>query len=356
MQTMIEAALKLVQSGRDLSMAQMSETIGAVMDGRCREDEIARLLTALHHKGETVAEVAGAAAAMRRQMTPIRSRRSGLIDTCGTGGDGSRTFNISTAAALVTAAAGVPVAKHGNRGITSRSGSADVLVALGVNVEADVARVEACLDELGICFCFAPLLHQAMKHVAAVRRKLAFPTIFNILGPLANPAGAEFQLLGVGRPPLRPLLAEALVLLGARRAMVVHGADGLDEVTLADATHVTEVAGQTLRHFQWTAADFGLQPAGLETMQVSGPQQSARLIGAILDGQPGPPRDIVVANAAAALWTAGRSPSLQECARLAAEAIDGGAARELLKRLAERTSAPGEAGAWEEGQGVKSPF
>ena len=336
---MIEPTLKLVEAGRDLSKEQMSETTGLIMEGRCPEDQIARLLTALHRKGETVAEVAGAAGAMRRQMTPIRTSHANVIDVVGTGGDASGTFNISTAAAIVTAAAGVPVAKHGNRGYTSRSGSADVLVALGVNVEAGVPLVEACLDELGICFCFAPLLHKAMKHVGPVRKKLDHPTIFNILGPLVNPAGAPFQLLGVGRPELRPLLAEALAILGTRRTLVVHGADRLDEVTLGETTHVTETAGGNLREFQWTAADFGLEPAGRETMLVDGPEQSAAIIRAILDGRAGPPRDIVVANAAAALWTVGRDDSLIECARLAAEAIDGGAARELLTRLARRTSA-----------------
>lgn len=336
---MIETALELVEAGRDLSMEQMADAIGQIMEGRCAEDQIARLLQALHRKGETVAEVAGAAAVMRRQMTPIRTRRTDVIDVVGTGGDGSGTFNISTAAALVTAAAGVPVAKHGNRGFTSRSGSADVLAALGVNIEADVARVEACLDELGICFCFAPLLHKAMKHVAPVRKRISHPTIFNILGPLANPAGAQLQLLGVGRAELRPLLAEAIAMLGTRRTLVVHGADGLDEVTLAETTHVTEAAGGKTRQFDWTPADFGLQPAGRESMLVEGPEQSAALIREIFDGQTGPPRDIVVANAAAALWTAGRGDELIGCAGKAAEAIDGGAARELLDRLAERTNA-----------------
>jgi anthranilate phosphoribosyltransferase len=335
----IEPIVRLVEAGRHLSMEQMAETIGLIMEGRCGETEIARLLSALHRKGETVAEVAGAAAAMRRQMTPIRTSRTDVIDVVGTGGDGSGTFNISTAAALVTAAAGVPVAKHGNRGFTSRSGSADVLAVLGVNIEANVAQVEACLDELGVCFCFAPLLHQAMRHVAPVRKKLPHPTIFNILGPLANPAGAPLELLGVGRAELRPLLAEALAMLGTRRTLVVHGADGLDEVTLADTTHVTEAAGGRLRQFDWTPADFGLQPAGRETMMVDGPEQSAALIREIFDGRSGPPRDIVVANAAAALWTAGRDNALPGCSRLAAEAIDSGAARELLARLAERTNA-----------------
>ena len=238
---MIEATVQIVEAGGDLSMEQMAATMGHIMDGACADQQIARLLAALHRKGETVAEVAGAALAMRRHMTPIRSSRPDLIDTCGTGGDGSKTFNISTAAAIVSAAAGVPVAKHGNRGMTSRSGSADVLVALGVNVEADVARVEECLDKLGICFCFAPLLHTAMKHVATVRKELGTPTIFNILGPLVNPASAPFQLLGVGRAELQPLLADALLLLGIRRALVVHGADGLDEVTLGGATDVVEL-------------------------------------------------------------------------------------------------------------------
>ena len=243
---MIEAAIQIVEAGGDLSMEQMAAAMGRIMDGACHEPQIARLLAALHRKGETVAEVAGAAAAMRQRMTPIRSTRPDLIDTCGTGGDGSKTFNISTAAALVAAAAGVPVAKHGNRGITSRSGSADVLAALGVHVEADVGCVEQCLEELGICFCFAPLLHTAMKHVAAVRKQLGTPTIFNILGPLVNPASAPFQLLGVGRAELQPLLAEALLMLGAGRALVVHGSDGLDEVTLGGTTSVIELSGSPL--------------------------------------------------------------------------------------------------------------
>jgi anthranilate phosphoribosyltransferase len=335
---MIEATSQIVEAGGDLSMEQMATAIGHIMDGACDDQQIARLLVALHRKGETVAEVAGAAAAMRRRMTPIRCRRPNLIDTCGTGGDGSKTFNISTAAALVTAAAGVPVAKHGNRGITSRSGSADALAALGVNIEADVARVETCLDDLGIGFCFAPLLHTAMRHVAAVRKTIGTPTIFNILGPLVNPASASFQLLGVGRPELQPLLAEALLCLGVRRALVVHGSDGLDEVTLAGTTDVIELCDGQLQRFQWEPADFGLEAAGLETMVVDGPAESAELIRGILAGHGGPPRDIVVANAAAALWTAGWSVSLPECVRQAAEAIDTGAAADLLTQLVRRTA------------------
>ncbi|MGD0896278.1 MAG: anthranilate phosphoribosyltransferase [Thermoguttaceae bacterium] len=336
--SMIEAAIWSVEAGRDLSMDEAARAVSLIMAGQATEDQIGRLLVALAEKGETVAEVAGAALAMRRSMTPIRTSRTVVLDTCGTGGDGSGTFNISTAAALATAAAGVAVAKHGNRAATSRSGSADVLAALGVNVEAPVARVEACLEELGICFCFAPLLHATMKHVAPVRKRLGRPTIFNILGPLVNPAGASFQLIGVGRAELRPLLAEALTLLGSRRAVVVHGSDSLDEVTLAAPTHVTEAAEGRLRHFDWTPADFGLPRADQSGLQVSGPEESAAVIRAILDGRPGPAREIVLANAAAALWTAGVVSTLPDGVRRAAEAIDSGAARELLARLAERTS------------------
>lgn len=335
---MLEAIQRRVDAGENLSMEEMADTIGRIMEGECGEEEIARLLVGLHEKGETVAEVAGAAAAMRRRMTPIRSGHSGVIDVVGTGGDESGTFNISTAAAIVTAAAGTPVAKHGNRRFTSRSGSADVLAELGVNIEADVPRVESCLEELGICFCFAPLLHRAMKYVGPVRKKLATPTIFNILGPLVNPAGAPFQLLGVGRPELRPLLSQALALLGTRRVLVVHGSDGLDEVTLGGTTEVTEAVGGRLREFVWRPADFGLPERSRESMLVEGPEASARMIRGILDGAPGAPRDIVVANAAAALWTVGRDDCLVECARLAAEAVDGGAASDLLARLVERTN------------------
>ncbi len=336
---MLQSALQLVESGQNLPMAMVSETFGRIMEGGCDEEQVARLLLALHRKGETVEELAGAAVALRRQMTPIRSNRGDAIDTCGTGGDRSETFNISTAAALVAAAAGAAVAKHGNRAATSRSGSADALAALGVNIEANVACVERCLDELGVCFCFAPLLHRAMKHVAPVRKKLGVPTIFNLLGPLVNPAGAPFQLLGVGAARLQPLMAEALVLLGARRGVVVHGRDGLDEVTLAGPTDAAEAAAGQVRRFSWTPGDFGLAAASLDELRVAGPAESATMIQKILAGQRGPARDIVVLNAAAALWTVGKDPSPARCARLAADAIDSGAAADLLARLAAMTHA-----------------
>lgn len=336
---MIGPVVARVRNGENLTMEEMAETIGQIMDGKCAESDIADLLVGLHEKGETVAEVAGAASAMRRHMTPIRTERSDIIDVVGTGGDGSGTFNISTAAALVTAAAGQPVAKHGNRRFTSKSGSADVLMELGVNIEADVRLVESCLAELGICFCFAPLLHQAMKHVGPVRKMLSTPTIFNILGPLANPAGAPYQLLGVGKPHLRPLLSEALAMLGTRRVLVVHGTDGLDEVTVGATTEVTEAKEGALKEFAWTPADFGLVTSPRDAMLVETPQESAALIRRILTGEKGPARDVVVANAAAALWTVDPSTSLLHCAERAVEAIDSGATSELLARLAERTNA-----------------
>jgi anthranilate phosphoribosyltransferase len=338
----IEATIGRLAAGEDLSMEEMAATIDAVVEGQCTSGEMGILLTALRAKGETSQEIAGAALALRRHMTPIRTERTGVVDTCGTGGDASGTFNISTAAALVVAAAGVPVAKHGNRAVTSRTGSADALAALGVNVSASVAQVERCLEDLGICFCFAPLMHPSMKQVAEVRKQLGFPTIFNLLGPLANPASAPFQVVGVGRSELRPLVAEALMLLGTRRALVVHGEDGLDEVTLAGPTRVTEVSADGLRNFSWTPSDFGLSPTSLESLQVSGPEESARVIREVLAARPGAARDIVVINAAAALWTAGKAETPVACAELAAGAIECGAALALLENLATLSNAQGE--------------
>ena len=336
---MLEPALQIVEAGNNLSMEQMTETIGIIMDGRSTEDQVARLLVALHSKGECVEEVAGAAIAMREHMTRIGSSRTDLIDVVGTGGDATGTFNISTAAAIVTAAAGVPVAKHGSIAATSRSGSADVLAEMGVNIHAEVPVVEACLEELGLCFCFAPLLHQAMRHVAPIRKKLGTPTIFNILGPLANPASAPRQLLGVSSPALQELMSEVLVLLGIERALVVHGSDGLDEVTLGGVTHVTEVAEGDRHSFDWNPEDFGLEKVALDDIRVEGPEQSALRIRGVLQAKPGPATNVVIANAAAALWTAGRAQSLGECVNLATEAIQSGAAAELLARLVERTNA-----------------
>ncbi len=336
----IDTLLGRVAGGGNLPFDETSAAIDAIMRGAWTDEQIGLLLTALAAKGETVDELAGAAAAMRRHMTPIRSRHANLLDTCGTGGGGSKLFNISTTAAIVAAAAGVPVAKHGNRSITSRSGSADVLAELGVNINASVPQVEACLDELGLCFCFAPLMHPSMKHVAAVRKKLGIRTIFNLLGPLVNPAGAQYQLLGAGRPELRPLLAGAIERLGTRRTLVVSGEDGLGDVTLNGKTFVTEVSTEGQRDFEWQPDDFGIRRQPLDGLAVEGPVESAAMIRRILAGQPGPPRDIVVLNAAAGLIAAGKTNQPKEAAEQVAAAIDSGAAADLLGRLAVRSHEP----------------
>lgn len=330
-------AIQLARSGTDISDSVMETLIDRMLSGSANDQEIGDLLLALRAKGEAVSELVGAARAMRRHMTPIDSEHVVLLDTCGTGGDGSGTFNISTAAAIVTAAAGVPVAKHGNRAITSKSGSADVLSALDVNIDTDRQTVQRCLAEAGICFCFAPRLHPAMRHVGAIRKQLGVPTLFNLLGPLCNPAGASHQVLGTGKAQTQQQLAEALQQLGVDRAVVVRGLDGLDEVTLDGPTSVIEVDSRGCTHIEWTPGDFGLHPAGPATMQADGPTQSAAIIRRIFDGEPGPCRDIVVANAAASIWLCKKTDSLQAASELAGMAIDSGAAKQTLSKLAQLT-------------------
>ena len=334
----IEPTLARVAAGGDLTLDEMAAAVDGIMRGEWAESQIADLLLGLRKKGETVDEIAGAAAAMRQHMTPIRTHREGIVDTCGTGGNASGIFNVSTSAALVAAAAGAVVAKHGNRRVTSKSGSADVLAELGVNVQADVQRVGECLDELGLCFCFAPLCHAAMKHVAPVRQRLGVPTIFNLLGPLTNPASAPYQLMGVGRDELRPKLAAVLARLGTTHAAVVHGADGLGEITIAAGTRVTQVRDGHLTEMTWSPADFGVETSTLDSLRVSGPAESAHVIRSVLRRERGPARDIVVINAAAALWVAGKAQSPSAASQLASEAIDSRAAADVLEHLIEITN------------------
>lgn len=331
---MLEDFIQIAESGQDLAADQMQQAIVWMLAGRAEDAEIGRLLLALRAKGESVSEMLGAARGLRMMMTPIRTKHQELLDTCGTGGDGSGTFNISTATAIVTAACGVPTAKHGNRKITSSTGSADVLSALGVGVEADRKCVERCLDELGLCFCFAPLLHPAMKHVGQVRRQLGVPTLFNYLGPLCNPAGASHQVLGTGREDLQAKLAATLVQLPIQAAIVVRGADGMDEVSLAAETSVLHIQYGMTTQLYWDHKSFGLPKIRNDDLLVDGPEQSAQVIKSILQGNLGPARDIVVANAAAGLWVSNRTHSLIDASKQAQLAIDSGKALQLLDRLA----------------------
>lgn len=313
----------------------MRQMIGQMLSGSISDSMIAELLLALRAKGESVSELVGAAQALRDHMIPIRSTRQGLLDTCGTGGDGAKTFNISTAAAIVAAASGLPVAKHGNRRITSATGSADVLASLGIRVDPPREIVEQCLEQLGICFCFAPALHPAMKQVAQVRKQLAVPTLFNYLGPLCNPAQADFQVLGVCQAPLQSKIAQALSQLNVRRAVVVRGEDGLDEVSLSANTHVLEVTPGRVINSIWTASDFGLQEVDPADLHAEGPEESAEIIRRVLSGHPGAPLRIVLANAAAGLWLAGLESELKGCVDRCRRAIDSGEAKALLGQLAQ---------------------
>jgi len=320
--------------GKDLTTVEMEGAITEMLAGRADAEFTARLLLALRAKGESVSELVGAALAMRKAMTPIKTTRSNLLDTCGTGGDGAKTFNISTAAAIVAAAAGASVAKHGNRKITSATGSADVLAELGIKIDAPREVVERCIDEVGIGFCYAPLLHPAMKHVAEVRRGLGVPTLFNYLGPLCNPAGAAFQVLGVGRADLQEKIASALLQLPIQAAIVVRGEDGLDEVTLSANTQVLHIRNGSLERIQWTPASFGKSPIAIESLRVESPSESAEVIRDILAGKLGPARDIVVCNAAAGLWLAGIEDDLIAAVRRCEESIQCGNAAKTLDRLA----------------------
>ncbi|RME33571.1 MAG: anthranilate phosphoribosyltransferase [Gammaproteobacteria bacterium] len=333
----MKQAIARTVEGEDLSAGEMEAAMRAIMGGEATPAQIGGLLVALRMKGETVTEVVAAARVMRELVTPVPLPREHLVDIVGTGGDASGTFNVSTASALVAAAAGARVAKHGNRSVSSRSGSADLLEAAGVVLDLDPGQVARCVEEVGIGFMFAPGHHPAMRHAVAPRRELGIRTLFNLLGPMTNPASAPNLLLGVfGERWLRPL-AEALRELGARHVMVVHSADGLDEISIAAPTAVAELCAGTVEEYTITPEDFGLRRAPIDPLRVEGPEQSLALIRGILAGEPGPARDIVLLNAGAAIHCAGVAPSMADGVRLAATAIDGGGAARCLERLIETT-------------------
>jgi anthranilate phosphoribosyltransferase len=325
--------LKTVIAGRDLSREQAEEAFNQIMDGAWSEVQIAALLVALAAKGESVDEITGAASAMRAHSVKIDTGGREVIDTCGTGGTGLNTLNISTAAALVAAGAGAVVAKHGNRTNTRPSGSADVLAALGVNLDADPKAEARCLAGAGVCFCFAVRHHPAMKYAVPVRKSLAVRTIFNVLGPLTNPAGARRQLMGVFDAALVEPIAEVLAALGAERVMVVHAADGLDEISTTAPTHLAELIDGKVASREVKPEDFGLARASIDDLAVSSAEDSAGRIRALLSGKKGPDRDVVVLNAAAALAVAGKAASIADALSLAQESIDSGAAAAALDKL-----------------------
>jgi anthranilate phosphoribosyltransferase len=325
--------LPLLVRGDELPEAAVLEAFRAMTSGSFDESEAAAFLVALSIKGETGGEIHAAALALRDRMVRLDCGAADVLDTCGTGGDGSNTFNISTAVALVIAAAECPVVKHGNRSVSSRSGSADVLQELGVPIEKGPVWAGECMDRFGFAFCFAPHFHPALAAVAPLRRKLGVRTIFNLLGPLLNPAGARLQLLGVGNRDRLDALAEAAQGLGAANAYLVCSEDGLDEVSLSGVTHVRHVRPDRIDVLEWRPSDFGLQPARVEEMQADSPAASAAIIRGVLSGEAGPQARIVLANAAAGLLAAGYVVSLKEGVSQARDAINSGAALRLLEDL-----------------------
>ena len=333
---MKSALEKLVDRG-DLSQGEAEAAVSAIMDGECEGVEIAAFLTALRVKGEAIDELVGAARAMRGRAASIPTDRIELLDTCGTGGDKLHTFNISTVTALVAAAAGISVAKHGNRSVSSSSGSADVLESLGVNVQLAPESVGQCLDSVGIGFCFAPLFHGAMKHAAPIRKQLGFRTIFNLLGPLCNPARANYQLLGANTIENAEMIAGALGQLGIERATVVCGNGELDEVSLWGETTVFSVTGNSVARSSWSAESFGLAECEVDQLTVSSAAESAAVINGVLGGASGAATDIVIANSAAAILTAGRADNLVDAASIARDTIESGKAANLLQDLVSRT-------------------
>jgi anthranilate phosphoribosyltransferase len=348
----LDALHRIANHGQSLDRAEAREVMSEVLSGKCTDAQIAALLTALRMKGETVEEIVGFAEAIRAAAAPLPIERasadgslgvsgtgrdalaeSSLVDTSGTGGDASGTFNISTATAFVTAGAGVRVAKHGNRSISSKCGSADVIEALGINIQLSPDRSAQCLREVGLCFLYAPNLHPAMKQVQGVRRELRMRTMFNLLGPLTNPAGASGQVVGVYSLDLVEKLAEALSMLGLHRALVVHGLDGLDEITITGPTRIAEAREGSVRSYEVEPEEFGMTRATLQEISGGDAVENAAIIRTVLRGEKSPRRDVVLLNAAAALVAARRADHIAEALPLAAKSIDSGAAAKKLEAL-----------------------
>jgi anthranilate phosphoribosyltransferase len=344
---MFPALIDKLTRREDLTSEEAAAAMAEVMEGRAADAQIAGFLIGLLMKGERPAEIVGLARTMRAHAVGLSRSYPDVFDTCGTGGDRSGTFNISTCAALVAAACGVRVAKHGNRSVSSRCGSADVFEALGVRAQAPPPIVERCLSEAGIGFFFAPTFHPSMRHAAAARKALGVRTAFNLLGPLTNPAGASRQLVGVPRPELTELLARALMHLGAERAWVVHGADGIDEISTTGYTKISECRDGAVNTFYLHPSDVGLPKAQAAALRGGDAAENARIIGRVLDGEPGPARDIVLLNAGAALFIAGAVSALREGIGRAAAAVDRGDARRTLEKMAaiSMADAAAEAGA-----------
>lgn len=334
----LREAVSKVLDGHDLTAGEAAGALAEIVDGEASPALVAAFLVALRMKGETPDEIAGLASTMRDRSRRVTPARTGLVDTCGTGGDGKGTVNISTAVAFVVAGAGLPVAKHGNRALSSRSGSADVLEALGVRIELEPEQVAECIDTAGIGFMFAPAFHPAMAAVMPVRRELGVRTAFNVLGPLTNPARPSFQLVGVGHPSLAELVAGAFARMDVERVLVVHGAGGTDELTLEDENLILRVEGGAVTRHTVSPSDVGLDPAPLLTLEGGTAEENAKRLRALVDGETGPVRDCVLLNAAAAFVAAGVVADLREGVALAAGTLDSGAAAGALERLVETST------------------
>jgi len=335
---MIKDKIKKVIAGRSLSEHEMIQVMNIIMNGEATDSQIACFLTALHLKGETIEEITGAAKVMREKVRKINCSATSIVDTCGTGGDLRGTFNISTTAALVTAGAGVVVAKHGNRSVSSKSGSADVLSALGVNIEIDAEKIEECLNKVGVAFLYAPKLHPAMKFAIGPRREIGIRTIFNILGPLTNPASAHAQVIGVYDAKLGETMAHVLANLGLKRAFVVHGEDGLDEITTTSKTRIAEMRNGKVKTYLFDPQELNINQADPKSILGGEPEENARITEKILMGEGGPTRDIVLLNSAFAMLAAGRVEFVAEGLELAAKSVDSRAALEKLQQLREVTN------------------